>query len=97
MKFLVRRWHRVTGSGSININKDGFGLHPGEVKTACFLMTLKFLLSNTVQITNSGTTVVRSRALVTDEAGLQAVSRGMTAVPTEGVAGPGLILPPVTY
>ncbi|XP_021098235.1 A-kinase anchor protein 9 isoform X3 [Heterocephalus glaber] len=33
MKFLVRRWHRVTGSGSININRDGFGLHPGEVKT----------------------------------------------------------------
>ncbi|XP_042636740.1 A-kinase anchor protein 9 [Orycteropus afer afer] len=29
MKFLVRRWHRVTGSGSININRDGFGLNPG--------------------------------------------------------------------
>nr|XP_019782637.2 A-kinase anchor protein 9 isoform X13 [Tursiops truncatus] len=29
MKFLVRRWHRVTSSGSININRDGFGLNPG--------------------------------------------------------------------
>nr|XP_015097536.1 A-kinase anchor protein 9 isoform X3 [Vicugna pacos] len=29
MKFLVRRWHRVTSSGSININRDGFGLSPG--------------------------------------------------------------------
>ncbi|XP_075862559.1 A-kinase anchor protein 9 isoform X4 [Microcebus murinus] len=29
MKFLVRRWHRVTGSGSININRDGFGLNQG--------------------------------------------------------------------
>ncbi|XP_008046810.1 A-kinase anchor protein 9 isoform X2 [Carlito syrichta] len=27
MKFLVRRWHRVTSSGSININRDGFGLN----------------------------------------------------------------------
>ncbi|XP_023606452.1 A-kinase anchor protein 9 isoform X4 [Myotis lucifugus] len=27
MKFLVRRWHRVTSSGSININRDG--LNPG--------------------------------------------------------------------
>nr|XP_051708702.1 A-kinase anchor protein 9 isoform X3 [Oryctolagus cuniculus] len=33
MKFLVRRWHRVTGSGSININRDGFGLNPGAEKT----------------------------------------------------------------
>ncbi|XP_010601787.1 A-kinase anchor protein 9 [Fukomys damarensis] len=32
MKFLVRRWHRVTGSDSININRDGFGLHPGAEK-----------------------------------------------------------------
>ncbi|XP_056656176.1 A-kinase anchor protein 9 [Monodelphis domestica] len=29
MKFLVRRWHRVTGSCSININRDGFGQNPG--------------------------------------------------------------------
>ncbi|XP_043728829.1 A-kinase anchor protein 9 isoform X7 [Cervus elaphus] len=29
MKFLVRRWHRVTSSGSINMNRDGFGLNPG--------------------------------------------------------------------
>ncbi|XP_043823210.1 A-kinase anchor protein 9 isoform X2 [Dromiciops gliroides] len=29
MKFLVRRWHRVTGSCSININRDGFGQSPG--------------------------------------------------------------------
>ncbi|XP_077007848.1 A-kinase anchor protein 9 isoform X17 [Tamandua tetradactyla] len=29
MKFLVRRWHRVTGSCSVNINRDGFGLNPG--------------------------------------------------------------------
>ncbi|XP_058534282.1 A-kinase anchor protein 9 isoform X3 [Ochotona princeps] len=36
MKFLVRRWHRVTGSGSININRDGFGLHPGADKTDSF-------------------------------------------------------------
>ncbi|XP_023562304.1 A-kinase anchor protein 9 isoform X2 [Octodon degus] len=36
MKFLVRRWHRVTGSGSININRDGFGLHPGAEKTEAF-------------------------------------------------------------
>ncbi|XP_006834457.1 PREDICTED: A-kinase anchor protein 9 [Chrysochloris asiatica] len=33
MKFLVQRWHRVTGSGSININRDGFGLNPGADKT----------------------------------------------------------------
>nr|XP_045015851.1 A-kinase anchor protein 9 isoform X3 [Jaculus jaculus] len=33
MKFLVRRWHRVTGSGSININRDGFVLNPGAEKT----------------------------------------------------------------
>ncbi|XP_069318450.1 A-kinase anchor protein 9 isoform X2 [Eulemur rufifrons] len=32
MKFLVRRWHRVTGSGSININRDGFGLNQGAEK-----------------------------------------------------------------
>ncbi|KAM9216535.1 A-kinase anchor protein 9 [Dugong dugon] len=36
MKFLVRRWHRVTGSGSININRDGFGLNPGAAKTDPF-------------------------------------------------------------
>uniref|UniRef100_A0A8C2YLK1 A-kinase anchoring protein 9 n=1 Tax=Chinchilla lanigera TaxID=34839 RepID=A0A8C2YLK1_CHILA len=36
MKFLVRRWHRVTGSGSVNINRDGFGLHPGAEKTDPF-------------------------------------------------------------
>ncbi|XP_014446039.1 A-kinase anchor protein 9 isoform X3 [Tupaia chinensis] len=36
MKFLVRRWHRVTGSGSININRDGFGLNPGVEKTDPF-------------------------------------------------------------
>ncbi|XP_063098985.1 A-kinase anchor protein 9 isoform X4 [Cavia porcellus] len=36
MKFLVRRWHRVTGSGSININRDGFGLHSGTEKTDPF-------------------------------------------------------------
>ncbi|XP_049749963.1 A-kinase anchor protein 9 isoform X8 [Elephas maximus indicus] len=36
MKFLVRRWHRVTGSGSININRDGFGLNPGAEKTDPF-------------------------------------------------------------
>lgn len=29
MKFLVQRWHSVTSSGSININRDGFGLNPG--------------------------------------------------------------------
>ncbi|XP_058152982.1 A-kinase anchor protein 9 isoform X3 [Dasypus novemcinctus] len=29
MKFLVRRWHRVTGSCSVNINRDGFGLNAG--------------------------------------------------------------------
>ncbi|XP_074235505.1 A-kinase anchor protein 9 isoform X5 [Saimiri boliviensis] len=29
MKFLVQRWHRVTGSGSINISRDGFGLNQG--------------------------------------------------------------------
>ncbi|XP_072506127.1 A-kinase anchor protein 9-like isoform X2 [Notamacropus eugenii] len=30
MKFLVRRWHRITGSScSININGDGFGQNPG--------------------------------------------------------------------
>ncbi|XP_074128347.1 A-kinase anchor protein 9 isoform X2 [Sminthopsis crassicaudata] len=29
MKFLVRRWHRVTGSCSTNINRDGFGQSPG--------------------------------------------------------------------
>ncbi|KAL2777394.1 A-kinase anchor protein 9 isoform 4 [Daubentonia madagascariensis] len=36
MKFLVRRWHRVTGSGSININRDGFGLNQGAEKTDPF-------------------------------------------------------------
>ncbi|KAM6152629.1 A-kinase anchor protein 9 [Erethizon dorsatum] len=36
MKFLVRRWHRVTGSGSININRNGFGLHQGAEKTDPF-------------------------------------------------------------
>ncbi|XP_067602538.1 A-kinase anchor protein 9 isoform X13 [Pseudorca crassidens] len=36
MKFLVRRWHRVTSSGSININRDGFGLNPGAEKTDPF-------------------------------------------------------------
>lgn len=36
MKFLVRRWHRVTSSGSININRDGFGLNPGAEKTDTF-------------------------------------------------------------
>ncbi|XP_054980912.1 A-kinase anchor protein 9 isoform X2 [Sorex araneus] len=36
MKFLVRRWHRVTSSGSININRDGFGLNPGTEKTDPF-------------------------------------------------------------
>ncbi|XP_060052233.1 A-kinase anchor protein 9 isoform X2 [Erinaceus europaeus] len=36
MKFLVRRWHRVTSSGSININRDGFGLNPGPEKTDPF-------------------------------------------------------------
>lgn len=36
MKFLVRRWHRVTSSGSININRDGFGLSPGAEKTDLF-------------------------------------------------------------
>ncbi|XP_012306264.2 A-kinase anchor protein 9 isoform X9 [Aotus nancymaae] len=36
MKFLVRRWHRVTGSGSININRDGFGLNQGAEKTDSF-------------------------------------------------------------
>ncbi|XP_008820755.1 A-kinase anchor protein 9 isoform X3 [Nannospalax galili] len=36
MKFLVRRWHRVTGSSSININRDGFGLSPGAEKTDPF-------------------------------------------------------------
>ena len=46
MKFLVRRWHRVTSSGSININRDGFGLNPGEVKIEFFLtlvISLKLL------------------------------------------------------
>lgn len=38
MKFLVRRWHRVTSSGPININRDGFGLNPGKVKIEFFLM-----------------------------------------------------------
>ncbi|XP_054361274.2 A-kinase anchor protein 9 isoform X5 [Mirounga angustirostris] len=36
MKFLVRRWQRVTSSGSININRDGFGLNPGTEKTDPF-------------------------------------------------------------
>ncbi|KAF4019911.1 hypothetical protein G4228_012249 [Cervus hanglu yarkandensis] len=36
MKFLVRRWHRVTSSGSINMNRDGFGLNPGAEKTDTF-------------------------------------------------------------
>ncbi|XP_006891556.1 PREDICTED: A-kinase anchor protein 9 [Elephantulus edwardii] len=36
MKFLVRRWHRVTGSGTVNINRDGFGLNPGAEKTDPF-------------------------------------------------------------
>ncbi|XP_047551996.1 A-kinase anchor protein 9 isoform X8 [Lutra lutra] len=36
MKFLVRRWQRVTSSGSININRDGFGLNPGAEKTDPF-------------------------------------------------------------
>ncbi|XP_055974609.1 A-kinase anchor protein 9 isoform X3 [Sorex fumeus] len=36
MKFLVRRWHRVTSSGSININRDGFGLTTGTEKTDSF-------------------------------------------------------------
>nr|KAF6417802.1 A-kinase anchoring protein 9 [Rousettus aegyptiacus] len=36
MKFLVRRWHRVTSSGPININRDGFGLNPGAEKTDLF-------------------------------------------------------------
>lgn len=36
MKFLVRRWHRVTSSGSININRDGFGFNPGAEKTDLF-------------------------------------------------------------
>ncbi|XP_045877041.1 A-kinase anchor protein 9 isoform X3 [Meles meles] len=36
MKFLVRRWQRVTSSGSININRDGFGLSPGAEKTDPF-------------------------------------------------------------
>ncbi|KAB0341612.1 hypothetical protein FD754_018538, partial [Muntiacus muntjak] len=36
MKFLVRRWHRVTSSDSINMNRDGFGLNPGAEKTDTF-------------------------------------------------------------
>ncbi|XP_073754896.1 A-kinase anchor protein 9 isoform X2 [Callorhinus ursinus] len=36
MKFLVRRWQRVTSAGSININRDGFGLNPGSEKTDPF-------------------------------------------------------------
>ncbi|XP_012576374.1 PREDICTED: A-kinase anchor protein 9 [Condylura cristata] len=36
MKFLVQRWHRVTNSGSININRDSYGLHPGAEKTDSF-------------------------------------------------------------
>uniref|UniRef100_A0A667G958 A-kinase anchoring protein 9 n=1 Tax=Lynx canadensis TaxID=61383 RepID=A0A667G958_LYNCA len=36
MKFLVRRWQRVTSSGSININRDGFGLNPGAEKSDPF-------------------------------------------------------------
>ncbi|KAM5255692.1 A-kinase anchor protein 9 [Ctenodactylus gundi] len=36
MKFLVRRWHRVTGFGSISINRDGFGLNPGADKAEPF-------------------------------------------------------------
>ncbi|XP_072620352.1 A-kinase anchor protein 9 isoform X10 [Vulpes vulpes] len=36
MKFLVRRWQRVTSSGSININREGFGLNPGAEKTDPF-------------------------------------------------------------
>ncbi|XP_036036649.1 A-kinase anchor protein 9 isoform X3 [Onychomys torridus] len=33
MKYLVRRWHQVKGSGPININRDGLGLSPGVEKT----------------------------------------------------------------
>ncbi|XP_059113296.1 A-kinase anchor protein 9 isoform X2 [Peromyscus eremicus] len=33
MKYLVRRWHQVKGSGPINIHRDGFGLSPGVEKT----------------------------------------------------------------
>ncbi|XP_037363550.1 A-kinase anchor protein 9 isoform X3 [Talpa occidentalis] len=36
MKFLVQRWHRVTSSGSININRDSYGLNPGVEKTDSF-------------------------------------------------------------
>ncbi|GAB1289386.1 A-kinase anchor protein 9 [Apodemus speciosus] len=36
MKFLVRRWQQVTSAGSININRDGFGLSPGIEKTDPF-------------------------------------------------------------
>ncbi|XP_044534846.1 A-kinase anchor protein 9 [Gracilinanus agilis] len=36
MKFLVRRWHRVTGSCSISINRDGFGQNPGTDKADPF-------------------------------------------------------------
>ncbi|XP_043397147.1 A-kinase anchor protein 9 isoform X17 [Chelonia mydas] len=30
MKFLVRRWHRVTGSNLINVNRDGFSQNTGH-------------------------------------------------------------------
>ncbi|XP_067418315.1 A-kinase anchor protein 9 isoform X3 [Emydura macquarii macquarii] len=30
MKFLVRRWHRVTGSNVINVNRDGFSQNTGN-------------------------------------------------------------------
>uniref|UniRef100_A0A8C0IWS0 A-kinase anchoring protein 9 n=1 Tax=Chelonoidis abingdonii TaxID=106734 RepID=A0A8C0IWS0_CHEAB len=30
MKFLVRRWHRVTGSDLISVNRDGFSLNTGN-------------------------------------------------------------------
>ncbi|XP_074802048.1 A-kinase anchor protein 9 isoform X5 [Natator depressus] len=30
MKFLVRRWHRVTGSNLMNVNRDGFSQNTGH-------------------------------------------------------------------
>ncbi|KAG3277567.1 A-kinase anchoring protein 9, transcript variant X4 [Ictidomys tridecemlineatus] len=36
MKILVQRWQQVTGSGSTNVNRDGFELNPGAEKTDPF-------------------------------------------------------------
>uniref|UniRef100_A0A8D0G315 Pericentrin/AKAP-450 centrosomal targeting domain-containing protein n=1 Tax=Sphenodon punctatus TaxID=8508 RepID=A0A8D0G315_SPHPU len=42
MKFLVRRWHRVTGSSLISVNRDGFSQNAGnEVRPDSFSSSLE--------------------------------------------------------